>query len=215
MDRLLTHPDCVIIANGRFPAHRIPLTIIEKANFIICCDGAANEFIARGGKPHAIVGDCDSISPENKRLFSAILHPDLDQDSNDLTKAVNFCIKQEKKDIVIVGGTGLREDHTLRNISLLEKYVKKVNVRMVTNYGIFTPVMATRTFESVKGQQVSIFSIDPVKITTHGLMYPIKNRILRHWWQGTLNESLGASFTIEAPGRIIVFQVFHPDPTEL
>lgn len=211
MDKLLAHPDCVIIANGRFPVHRIPLTIIEKAGFIVCCDGAANEFIARGGKPHAIVGDCDSISPENKHLFSAILHPDLDQDTNDLTKAVNFCIKQGKKDIVIVGGTGLREDHTLRNISLLEEYVKKANVRMVTNYGIFTPVPATSTFKSAKGQQVSIFSIDPVKITTHGLMYPIKNRILTQWWQGTLNESLGASFTVESSGRVIVFQVFDPN----
>jgi thiamine pyrophosphokinase len=198
----------VIIANGRFPAHPVPLSCIEKAEYIVCSDGAVNDFIARGGKPDAIVGDCDSISEENKVRFADILHPNPDQYTNDLTKSVQFCVENGKKDIVIVGGTGKREDHTLGNISLLADYILIANVVMVTNWGIFTPIYSDTLFKSFKGQQVSLFSIDGGEITTHNLKYPLHKSILTNWWQGTLNESLGVSFGIETSGKVIVFQVY-------
>lgn len=198
----------VIIANGQFPTHEIPLSYIERANFIVCCDGAVNDFIACGGKPDAIVGDCDSISYDNYILYADIIYPSSDQDTNDLTKSVQFCVDKGLNNIIIVGGTGKREDHTLGNISLLAEYIYLADIAMVTNWGIFTPINSTRQFNSFKGEQVSIFSIDQSKITTYNLKYPISNRILSNWWQGSLNESLGESFTIETTGRLIVFQTF-------
>ena len=138
----------VIIANGRFPTHPTPLSYIERASFIVCCDGAANEFIEIGGKPNAIVGDCDSISKENIVRFADILYPNNDQETNDLTKSVQFCVDKGIKDITIVGGTGKREDHTLGNISLLAEYVHIANVVMATNWGIFTPINTTTQFKS-------------------------------------------------------------------
>lgn len=198
----------VIIANGRFPQHPFPLSFIKEASYIVCCDGAANDFIARGGVPDAIVGDCDSITEENKIRFASIMHPDPDQETNDLTKSVHFCIENGKKEIVIVGGTGKREDHTIGNISLLADYVKIADVVMVTDWGIFTPIRSYKEFKSHKGEQVSIFAIDPKELTTHNLKYPVKERILTNWWQGTLNESLSNSFAIEPKGRVVVFQVY-------
>ena len=203
-----TAATAVIIANGRFPKHPIPLSYIKEAEYIVCCDGAANDFIARGGIPDAIVGDCDSISEENKVRFAGILHPDSDQETNDLTKSVRFCIENGRKEIIIVGGTGKREDHTIANISLLAEYEKMAKVVMVTDWGIFTPIHSSTEFKSYRGEQVSIFSIDPKELTTHNLKYPVHGRVLTNWWQGSLNESLGDSFTIEATGRVIVFQVY-------
>lgn len=198
----------VIIANGRFPSHPVPLSCIREAEYIICCDGAANDFIARGGVPDAIVGDCDSISEENRIRFADILHPNLDQETNDLTKSVQFCVENGRQEIIIVGGTGKREDHTLGNISLLADYAELAGVIMVTNWGIFTPIHSITEFKSYKGEQVSIFSIDPKKLTTHNLKYPVEGRILTNWWQGSLNESLGDSFSIDPEGRVIVFQAY-------
>lgn len=200
--------DAVIIANGRFPHHEIPLSYIENAPFIVCSDGAANDFIANGGIPQAIVGDCDSVSQENKIRFADILYPDPDQYTNDLTKSVQFCVQRDMKNIVIVGGTGKREDHTIGNISLLAEYIAVAGVKMITNYGIFTPIQTTTEFKSFSGQQVSFFAIDRTEITTQNLKYPLEKATLSNWWQGTLNESLGDSFTIETSGRIIVYQVF-------
>ncbi len=201
-------PKAVVIANGRFPKHAIPLSYIREADYIVCCDGAANDFIARGMMPDAIVGDCDSISEENRVRFAGILHPDADQETNDLTKAVRFCAKQGRTDIVIVGATGKREDHTLANISLLADYAAYANVVMVTDWGTFTPIRTATRFKSHKGQQVSLFAIDPKELTTHNLKYPVKDRVLTNWWQGSLNESLGEWFGIDPEGRVIVFQVY-------
>ncbi len=204
-----THPiSAVIIANGRFPQHPYPLSCIAKADYIVCCDGAANDFIAGGGMPDAIVGDCDSISAENRILFAGIIHPDTEQETNDLTKSVLFCVRKGIREITIVGGTGKREDHTLGNISLLADYMDWAKVRMVTNYGIFTPIHSATQFDSFRGQPVSLIAIRPEEVTTLNLKYPVVKRVLTNWWQGTLNESLGDTFTVETSGRMIVFQVY-------
>lgn len=198
----------VIIANGRFPQHPIPLSMIENAAYIVCTDGAANDFIAGGGRPDAIVGDCDSISEENRKRYAHIIHLSDDQETNDLNKSVLFCVEQGKKEIVIVGGTGKREDHTLGNISLLAEYMERASVMMVTNYGIFTPIQTSTTFKSFRGQQVSLFCIDRKEVTTRNLKYPLHDQLLSNWWQGTLNESLGDTFSVETSGRVIVFQTY-------
>lgn len=202
----------LIIANGSYPEHALPLSLIREASFIVCTDGAANDFIARGGVPDAIVGDCDSISPENKMRFAAIIHSSPDQETNDLTKSVHYCVAEGHKKIVIVGGTGKREDHTLGNISLLADYCQFAQVEMVTNWGLFTPIAGSTTFQSFRGEQVSLFAIDALPLTTEMLKYPLHNRVLTNWWQGTLNESLGNHFRIETEGRVIVFQAFYPSP---
>lgn len=198
----------VIIANGRYPHHHIPLSEIENAQYIVCCDGAANSFIENGNIPDAIVGDLDSISEENKQKYTDILHLITEQDNNDLTKAVKFCIEKGINDITIVGGTGLREDHTIGNISLLSEYVLLIKVRMITNWGVFTPINNNTVFKSFIGEKVSIFAIDQTPMTTIGVKYPINNRVLSNWWEGTLNESVGDSFSISTKGRVIVFQAF-------
>lgn len=198
----------LIIANGRFPQHPVPLSYIREAEYIVCCDGAANDFIALGGVPDAIVGDCDSVSDENKSRFADILYPNSDQETNDLTKSVQFCVENGRQEIVIVGGTGKREDHTLGNISLLADYEELAKIVMVTDWGIFTPIQSFTEFKSYKGEQVSIFAIDPKGFTTHNLKYPVNGRVLTNWWQGSLNESLGDSFSIDPKGRVIVFQVY-------
>ncbi|OJV86643.1 MAG: thiamine diphosphokinase [Bacteroidia bacterium 44-10] len=208
MNRSKSASTAVIIANGRFPKHPVPLSYIREAEYIVCCDGAANDFIARGGMPDAIVGDCDSISEENSIRFASIIHPNPDQETNDLTKSVLYCVENGKQQIIIIGGTGKREDHTLGNISLLADYIEVAEVMMVTDWGIFTSIDSKTEFRSHKGEQVSIFAIDPKELTTHNLKYEVDGRILTNWWQGTLNESLGDSFSIEPEGRLIVFQAY-------
>ena len=47
-------PEAVILANGEYPTHTLPLRILEEAKFVACCDGAANEYISRGHTPDVI-----------------------------------------------------------------------------------------------------------------------------------------------------------------
>ena len=83
-----------------------------------------------------------------------------------------------------------------------------VDVELITDYGIFTPISSTTRFNSIAGQQVSIFNIDNSPITSHNLKFPLNSIILDNLWKGTLNESLGEWFTIETKGKTLVYRTY-------
>jgi thiamine pyrophosphokinase len=200
----------VIIADGTFPQNEIPIGYLRDADMRVCCDGSAENLINAGFIPDAIIGDMDSLRDELKNRFADIIYIDDEQETNDLTKAVRWCRESGYNDIVILGATGKREDHTLGNISLLAEYAKNINVKMVTDTGIFFPYLRSCTVESFPGQQVSIFSIDPeTEITSEGLRYPLKGRKLRNWWEASLNEATGDHFELNFDdGKVLVFLEF-------
>lgn len=197
----------VIVADGTFPQHEIPLGYLKNAKRIICCDGSAQNLVLAGMQPDAIVGDMDSLNDELAKRFADRIFMDKNQDINDLTKAVSWCSKMGYKDIVIVGATGKREDHTLGNISLIADYMKIVNVIMVTDTGIFRPLLKSSAISCFTGQQVSIFSLDSeTEVTSQGLHYPLNRTRITSWWCATLNEATGDSFSVEFNnGRLIVY----------
>ena len=196
--------DAVIVAGGEFPTAPLPLEILQSAQYVVCCDGAADRYIATGRVPDAIVGDGDSISAANRKKFAHLLHIITEQESNDQTKAVRFLMEHGKRRIAIVGATGRREDHTIGNISLLIEYARAgCDVRSFTDHGVFIPCNGTTTHKCRKGQQVSIFSITAKEMSAEGLLYPIYD--FNNWWQGTLNECTGEEFTINANGEYLLF----------
>jgi thiamine pyrophosphokinase len=205
-----SYPETAIIANGKFPDHPLPLGYLLKAKRVICCDGAADSLIDFGLVPFAIVGDCDSVNKKVAEKYQDRLFRDIDQETNDLTKAVKWCSDKGYNDIVILGATGKREDHTLGNISLLVEYAAFTSVRMVTDAGIFFPILESATVKTQKGQQVSVFSIDPDKeITSTGLKYKLDHRKLANWWTATLNEATENNIIIEfEKGKVLVYLKF-------
>lgn len=196
--------EVVILADGDFPSGEVALSLLRGADKVVCCDAAVRNI----ENPYAIVGDCDSITDELRFRHKTLVYEDSDQMTNDLTKSVEFCVQRGFKSVVILGATGKREDHTLGNISLLAEYAQKIEVRMVTDYGVFDAVEGDSSFESFKAEQVSIFAIDPrTEIFYRNLKYPIMERRFASWWCGTLNESLGDSFDIVSNGMVIVYRV--------
>lgn len=208
--QLMKGKSAIILANGAFPTHEIPLNELKSADQIICCDGATQKLIEHGIEPNAIIGDLDSLDEELRKKYQEITYHFSSQENNDLTKAVNWCLEKKISEVTILGATGEREDHTLGNIFLLPQYGRKLKVRMLTDYGIFTPIFRSKNFESYTRQQVSIFSTHPeTRITTANLRYALTDAALEAIWCGTLNESMGDSFRIEFEGGpLIVFQQY-------
>ena len=196
--------EAVVVAGGDYPTAPQPLEVLHNAPFVVCCDGAADRYIATGHVPDAIVGDGDSISAYNRAKYAALLHIVAEQETNDQTKAVNFLLGKGMRHIAIVGATGRREDHTIGNISLLIEYARAgAQVRSFTDHGVFIPCNGDTTLKCRKGQQVSIFAITAKNLSAEGLLYPIYD--FTNWWQGTLNECTGESFTINAEGEYLLF----------
>ncbi len=195
----------IILADGKFPEHEIPLNYLKNAERIVCCDGSVSNLINAGYLPDFIVGDLDSINNELADRFYDRLFYDDNQDTNDLTKAVEWCRMSGYTNIVILGATGKREDHTIGNISLLAEYAREMEVIMVTDTGILRPYLESCEIISFTGQQVSIFSLDPQsEISSSGLKYGLVNKKIGNWWVATLNESLGEKFTLEFKGGAVI-----------
>lgn len=223
-----------IIANGLFPDGEWVDGILQQSDRIVCCDGALEKYLewkrrrafAGNDKSITVIGDGDSLREgvveqatalgvEVKRVRVA------EQDDNDLTKATSHvlgdCGGEPLKAIEVnyIGATGLREDHTLGNISLLAWYMEQypgVQFRMLSDYGIMVPMNGHAVFNSHPGQQVSLFSLTPnTPVTTKGLRWPIKERYLEWWWEGTLNEALDQQVEVWG-GKMVVYLLTGESP---
>ena len=199
--------DAVILANGDFPQAEIPLDLLSRAPFVCVCDGAVNHYPLAD----AIVGDGDSV-PENLRDRLIQIE---EQEDNDLTKATRYCLSKGMRRIIYLGATGQREDHTLGNISLIVRYMQEMVVEplLATDYGWFVVAEGESSFDSFKGQQVSIFNMTCNALSSEGLLwqaYPY-----RQWWQGTLNEAAGDSFMLKGDGFYLVYRTYQAKQTAL
>ena len=187
----------VILANGQFPAAQQVLDLLSAADIVICCDGAADKLAGFGMTPHFIIGDMDSITDSTREQYASSLIRTDDQETNDLTKAVEYCIGRGYPSVTILGATGLREDHTLGNISLMLEYNPRIMVRMISDFGIFSLVRSGEEVASQPGDKISIFSVDnTIRVTSRGLKYPLNELQLSNWYTASLNEVTEESFTL-------------------
>jgi thiamine pyrophosphokinase len=200
----------VIVANGDFPSHKVPLLILQDSGTIICCDGAANHLVKNGMEPNYILGDMDSIDDNLKNKYKERVIELPKQDQNDLRKTIDWVADKRVKKAAILGATGKRDDHSLANIFTLLQYPTPLEITMYSNYGIFSVVQGEKKFDSFTGQQISLFSTDSdIEVTSNNLKYNLNNKMLNTLYCGSLNESLDESFTLTVShGKILVYQVF-------
>ena len=199
----------LIVANGEFPIHSIPLQILNEATSILACDGAANTLVKKGYIPDIIIGDLDSLSGENKTKYNNRIILEKNQSDNDLRKAINYSIDNNIDTIAILGASGKREDHTIGNIFSLFDY-KNLNIKIYTDYGIFSCIDKTQNIESFKGQRISIFALDStIKITSNNLKYNFNKRNISNIYIGTLNESTSNYFKLKiSHGSLLIYQAY-------
>ena len=207
----------VILAAGDFPTHPIPLQALREADFVVVCDSAYcqirnSEFEIQN---YIVIGDGDSLSAEDKRQLGDRWIEVTEQDYNDLHKAMAYAASRfdiHNSKITILAATGKREDHTLGNISYLVTFAEEypgAAVEMLTDHGCFVAMRGERTFESFPRQQVSLFVMDPDNaITSTGLRWPLEDFHARRWWQASLNEALGTSFSLSSEDWLVVFQTY-------
>lgn len=206
----------VILADGTFPVHPVALRVLDRADFVICCDGAVGKLVDHVREPDLIIGDLDSITDELRDANAAKVVHDPDQETNDLTKAVHWCVAHNITEVRILGATGIREDHTLGNISLLGEYCRDMRVLMLTDTGTFEAYTGSFTAKVFPGQQISIFSLSPdTAITSERLRWPLKEMKLSSWWRGTLNEATDDTFSLRFDtGTIIIYRNYGGDATK-
>ncbi len=205
-----------ILAAGDFPSGPEAVTELRSADVLIACDGAAAAALEHSFTPDFIVGDGDSLPTGFIPSGETRLIRVSEQETNDLNKAFRFAETVAASDdgIVLLGATGKREDHMVGNISLLAEFsLRRGNVRMVTDHGVFYAFDRPRVFQTFPRQPLSFFNpwSAPAVISAEGVEYPLSGFSLRCWWSAALNAASGTELKIievESEGPLLLFAAF-------
>jgi len=180
----------VILCDGEPPSRNLLSNEIQNGQLFIVADGGAYTVLKYNLKPDIVIGDMDSFTPEENYDFNILEDPD--QDSNDLEKALNYALKEECTDVVVLGAAGQRIDHTLKNLSVLKQFTPKfTTIHFRDNYGKTFILPKNYTLNQPIGTVVSLFPLSGKVegIKTSGLKYPLNNESLENGIRdGSSNE---------------------------
>ena len=90
-------PDIVIFANGEPSTDAHSLQLLNRAQTIICCDGAVQKLLNLGYEPNRIIGDCDSITAELYERYKNILIRDESTEYNTYRKHCDMLLRRGTK----------------------------------------------------------------------------------------------------------------------
>tara|TARA_B110000495_G_C22908838_1_gene530618 strand:- start:259 stop:876 length:618 start_codon:yes stop_codon:yes gene_type:complete len=196
----------ILVLNGKlFKKSKLTLFLKDYSK-IICVDGAANKVINANMKPDYIIGDLDSISRINLVKYKNKIVELKDQNYNDLQKALNWLKNNGTSNIDIIGFDGKRADHMINNFNIIIDDINNFNIKIITERGTFYTVDKKMTFNNILNKSVSLFNKNPNnQISSKGLKYELKDRILLNMYEGTLNLAIQNNITVVTKHKILIF----------
>lgn len=200
----------VLLADGEFPTLGRLRVHRQYARLLIALDGAANRLHAWSERPDIIIGDLDSYRNGFGSTVPVVHDPD--QETNDLEKGLRWALRQGITSAVVLGATGLRLDHTLKNLSVLKQFDEQLTLWFEDQYAEIRLMTAARSQLELRGhvgQPVSLFPLSGrvEGIVTEGLKYPLHDEALENGVRdGSSNELIGthARITLRS-GDLLVF----------
>ena len=129
----------------------------------------------------ALIGDFDSVSPEEKKLLKGMPIPCVElpvhKDLTDTAKALSLC--PEDEDAFILGGIqGNRVEHFLANVDLLRSRPNKTYLEDDDCFA-FALKNSSCQLEKKDFEFVSVFALDECVLTLRGFEYPLDNFSLK------------------------------------
>jgi len=160
----------ILCLNGEIPER----VFFETDLPIIAADGAANKLVNHGIKPHAIIGDLDSVHDHIRDTHHTIHYAD--QNSNDYQKSLAYLEKNNLLPAIVVGIDGGYLDHALNNVNIFMQtdsvlYAPPL-IGMVINAGekkILTPL---------KNTKISLIGFPHAEISSNGLKWELHKQSL-------------------------------------
>lgn len=195
----------IIVCAGELP---VPFDAwFAEADALYAADGGALRCLDAGILPDKVVGDLDSFDPA---LYPGLdVEHDPDQETNDLEKTLIRAERDGYTDITVLGATGKRLDHTLKNLSVLKQYrprFQRLAYRMQDGWLYLSTGDITLSVRP--GQVVSLFPLSGrvEGIITDGLKYGLYRESLENGVRdGSSNEAIGYSARVQhASGDLVV-----------
>lgn len=171
---------------------------------LIAVDGGARHYHALDLLPDLLIGDLDSITPDDRAWCAAgeveIRQYPREKDDVDFELALRLALGRSRGAVVVYGGLGGRLDHTLANISILAgptQAGRQVELRRGEERVFF--VGREVKFTAQPGSIVSLLPWGEVcsGVTTSGLRYPlVEETLFAERSRGVSNEVLTGAVEI-------------------
>lgn len=178
----------IILGGGKIDNIDFYRSFISDDDYIICADSGYDSALKLGITPNILIGDMDSL--QSKVTDTKTVQYPTRKDMTDGQLAVEYAVGNDFEEIIMIGFIGSRMDHTLTNISFLDK------INSENKYGVIIDehnemYLTTDTIE-LSGKKGDIVSVIPVSelvrgVTTYNLEYPLDNENLYY------NNSRGVS----------------------
>jgi thiamine pyrophosphokinase len=174
----------VIIANGIIGDF---LPIVFPEDIVIAVDGGLRHCLELKLRPHILIGDLDSLSPEEidaaARSGIPITRYPARKDHTDLELALHAARSLGADDIVLLAVLGARWDMTLSNVTLLAApELAGCRVRILDGMQELSLVRGgeTRRFVGNVGDLLSLIPLraDAGNVSVTGLEYPLSGETL-------------------------------------
>jgi thiamine pyrophosphokinase len=181
---------------------------LERVDYLIGADGGVNHALGLGFMPDEVIGDLDSILPENllqcEKAGCYIEKYPREKDETDLElallRAKQKALSEGERDIWLYGGTGKRIDHFMGNLALMLAYARQgYRIRLVDSEHEVWIIQGNEEIPTYKGQELSLIPLsEKAVVSTRGLYYPLDKGVLRQDIpRGVSNVCLGESVGIE------------------
>ena len=199
---------CYIIGGGPFDGF---FDEISNNDLVITADKGFDHAKNLGIIPDIAIGDFDST---DKPDFENTIALNPIKDVTDTVAAIDLAIKKGYRDIIVYGGLGGRESHTISNIKSMYYYKKKdIDIRLkASGKEIF--LIDRDFFYKYDGKDfyVSIFSLAEKSILDiKGLFYELDNyEMANDDALGVSNETKGCDFKINVKEGtlLVIFEDF-------
>lgn len=184
---------------------------VEKNDLIVCADGGFVHTKRLNITPDVIIGDFDTLSPEESMNCKILRYPP-EKDDTDTMLAVKLALSEHCDAIDIYGGFGGRIDHTFANINALA-YIKNTgaDASLIGDNEYITILKnEEKTFSKKDGYYFSVFSYSEKSVGVYesGVKYPLENATLDNAFPlGVSNEITDdfCSVKVEKGMLLIVF----------
>ena len=199
---------CIILANG-FPPRKNTVKYLQDKGYktLLCADGGANSAKTLDLIPEYIIGDLDSIRPDVYKFYSdkSDIIKINRQNDTDIEKCLKFVIKKKYDEVVLLGATGDRLDHSFCNLGIVLKYFSKIKMMIIHQRSLLTAYTGNIILSTIPNEIISLYGIDSrTRVKSYGLKYPLKNITLPFGQkESTSNIAVNNKVQLQIKGGII------------
>lgn len=192
----------VILINGHLADVERARRHIRAGDRVICADAGARHAVAMGLVPDVVVGDMDSLIPEQRLALAELgvrfeVYPVL-KDKTDLELALRLAVAEGATEIDLLATQGGRLDQSLANLLLLARPEwASLRVRVIEG-GQTAWVMRGGQMAQVTGTAGDILSLVPLAaevtgVNLSGVRWPL------HYATLNLGDTLSISNVLNGP----------------